>query len=98
MRRASEPLDICLERELELAEQTADCDVANGLQLPGQPSQTHTGEFALPLGITPGLWFNQAFQLLQQAGTFFSTQGRPAPGRRTRSLGQSVRFASTSRR
>src|SRR5262249_26968648 len=98
MRRAGKPLDIRLEREFELAEQTADGDVANGLQLPGQPSETHANEFALPSRISPCLGLDQAGQVYKQGGTFFSTHGRPAPGRRTRSVGQLASFTASSRR
>jgi hypothetical protein len=71
MRRPSEPLDVCLERELELAEHAADSDMANGLQLPGQPSQTYAHELALPFGISPSVGLDQAGQLFEQRGTFF---------------------------
>ena len=102
MRRTGDSFPAGLERELPFAKQTPNSHRINRVALRTQQSaqafQAETHPLLLRHGIAAGLLFDQGQQVCLNFRTFFSTGGRPAPGRRVRPFGRSFKERFNSRR
>jgi hypothetical protein len=96
MRRSGQPLDVGSERIARLLQQASNRAITDAAQPVGQRPQRTFDVSAAARRVAASFRFNQGFQVPLDFRVLFSTGGRPAPSRRTRSEGHRSRSLSNS--